>query len=373
MPRAAISKPKKSKISAGVEPAIHVAETIPEITIRNEIIVPDMIVAPAESSPLLTKAKRTPKAKGKQAPIVAVVSANGEIQGTFTPEPRRPLIAHLPFRTSEVQFQDGPLMYDPRPPGVPEPYEADDLYTSNAELIEQPQEAKKEYLPPAVTETPVSQGQTTAVAQVKEETKAFRTIDVMLEYKVANETRTLPESVEAACFWCAGCFEGRPVVIPSLEERGVYKVYGNFCTLSCSLSYLLTEQVDPQVRWERQALLNRMYKQTSAIHPAPPRESLSLFGGSLSHDQYRAIIEKKVLRIDSHLPPVISILATLDTKPIDFYETSLRNTSVNATLGGTVELMKNSEPGLRLKRSKPLKDKESTLDAVMNLSVKIRS
>jgi hypothetical protein len=375
MPRAAISKPRKSKtpvvvVEEPVTEEIKVTETIPEVTVPVNDIIQD-VMTPL----LLTKAKRNPKAKGKQAPIVAVVSANGEIQGTFTPEPRRPLIAHLPFRTSEVQFQDGPLMYDPRPPGVPEPYEVDDLYTSNSELIEQPQEIKKEYLPPAVSENVqvAVQGQTTTVAQVKQdETKAFRTIDVMLEYKVANETRTLPESVEAACFWCAGCFEGRPVVIPSLEERGIYKVYGNFCTLSCALSYLLTEQVDPQVRWERQALLNRMYKQASAIHPAPPRESLSLFGGSLSHDQYRAIIEKKVLRIDSHLPPVISILATLDTKPIDFYETSLRNTSVNASLGGTVELMKNSEPGLRLKRSKPLKDKESTLDAVMNLSVKIR-
>jgi hypothetical protein len=360
MPRAAISKPRKSKVA---EPTVNVVETIPEITVMDE------------PTPLLiTKTKRTPKAKGKQAQIVAVVSANGEIQGTFTPEPRRPLIAHLPFRTSEVQFQDGPLMYDPRPPGVPEPYEADDLYTSNAELIEQPLELKKDILPPAVSENIQIQVAQTQVTQAvrQDETKAFRTIDVMLEYKVANETKTLPESVEAACFWCAGCFDGRPVVIPSLEERGIYKVYGNFCTLSCALSYLLTEQVDPQVRWERQALLNRMYKQTSAIHPAPPRESLALFGGTLSHDQYRSIIEKKVLRIDSHLPPVISILATLDTKPIDFYETSLRNTSVNATLGGTVELMKNSEPGLRLKRSKPLKDKESTLDAVMNLSVKVR-
>jgi hypothetical protein len=363
MPRAAISKPRKSKVTQEV---VQANETIPEVT----IIVDDPSPVPL----LTTKAKRSPKAKGKQAQIVAVVSANGEIQGTFTPEPRRPLIAHLPFRTSEVQFQDGPLMYDPRPPGVPEPYEEDDLYTSNAELIEQPLELKKEFLPPAVSENVQVQVAQTQVTQPvrQDETKAFRTIDVMLEYKVANETRTLPESVEAACFWCAGCFDGRPVVIPSLEERGIYKVYGNFCTLSCGLSYLLTEQVDPQVRWERQALLNRMYKQVTAIHPAPPRESLSLFGGSLSHDQYRAIIEKKVLRIDSHLPPVISILATLDTKPIDFYETSLRNTSVNATLGGAVELMKNSEPGLRLKRSKPLKDKESTLDAVMNLSVKVR-
>ena len=78
---------------------------------------------------------------------------------------------------------------------------------------------------------------------------------------------------------------------------------------------------------------------------------------------------KKEIRIDSHLPPVISILATLDTKPIDFYETSFRNTSAN---GSVMDVMKPVEPGLRLKRSKPLKDKESTLDAVMNLHVKSR-
>jgi len=297
--------------------------------------------------------------KAKQAPIVAIVSADGGIQGSFTPEPRRPLIVHLPFRTSEIQFQDGPLTYDPRPPGVPEPYEADDLYTSNAELINQV-DLVKQSEPVLEPVKPVKQ----------EEIKAFRTMDVMLEYKVANETRTLPESVEAACFWCAGCFEGRPIVLPTIEEHGVYKVYGNFCTLSCSLSYLLNEHVDPQVRWERQALLHRMYSQSSSIHPAPPRESLKFFGGLFTHEQYREIIEKKQLRIDTHLPPVISILATLDTKPIDFYETSLRNTSTN---GACIDVVKTLDPGLRLKRSKPLKDKESTLDAVMNFQVKVRT
>lgn len=294
----------------------------------------------------------------KQVPIVAVISADGEIQGSFSPEPRRPLIAHLPFRSTEVQFQDGPLAYDPRPPVIPEPYEADDLYTSNAEFLETV-EAEKE-IP--------------SVIEIKEEpvkqVKVFRTMDIMPEYHIANEGKTLPESVDAACFWCAGCFEGRPVVIPSLEEHGTYKVYGNFCTLSCALSYLMNEQVDPQVRWERQALLHRMYAQSESIHPAPSRESLRYFGGALSYEQYRDIIQEKKIRIDTHLPPVISILATLDTKPIDFYETSLRNTSAT---GAGIDVVKTLEPGLRLKRSKPLKDKESTLDAVMNLNVKVRS
>jgi len=300
MPRATISKPKKNKHTE----VIQVAETIPVIEPVPEAMAmasPEPVaVASLELEPVASPKNKSKRVqKSKQPQVIAVVSANGEIQGTFTPEPRRPLIAHLPFRTTEVQFQDGPLTYDPRPPGVPEPYEADDLYTSNAELIEAPVEIKKENLPPAVSEslTEVQTGVYTNAyananaqgqAQVKQEdTRAFRTIDTMIEYKVANETKTLPESVEAACFWCAGCFEGRPVVLPSLEERGIYKVYGNFCSLSCALSYLLNEQVDPQVRWERQALLNRMYKQTSAIHPAPPKESLAFFGGSLTHEQYR--------------------------------------------------------------------------------------
>lgn len=315
--------------------------------------------------------------KLKQASIVAVISADGNIQGTFTPEPRRPLIAHLPFRTTEVQFQDGPLIYDPRPPVIPQPYDAfsDDLYTSNAEIIEanvaNSSVNESSILPPAISESAVSKVEPVLQVTVEEKPlKVFKTMDVMIEYRVANQTNTLPENVSAACFWCAGCFDGRPVVLPTQEENGIYTVYGNFCTLSCSLSYLLSEQVDPQVRWERQALLHRMYSQVSPVQPAPPRESLRFFGGTLSYEQYRDVIEKKQIRIDSHLPPVISILATLDTKPIDFYETSLRNTSA---AGVTIDIVKPLETGLRLKRSKPLKDKESTLDSVMNLQVKVRA
>jgi hypothetical protein len=317
--------------------------------------------------------KRT--SKSKIVPIVAVVSSEGSIQGTFTPEPRRPLIAHFPFRSTEVQFQDGPLVYDPRPPGIPQPYDAvaDDLYASNSELLADSDGKVVEDtqgLPSTISESVNKEvSVSTPVVQGEAPLKAFRTMDVMIEYRESNQMQKLPDSTSAACFWCAGGFEGRPVVLPTQEEYGIYTVYGNFCTLSCSLSYLLNEHVDPQVRWERQALLHRMYSQIAPINPAPPRESLKFFGGVLSHHQYRDVIDKKQLRIDAHLPPVISILATLDTKPIDFYETSLRNTTAT---GAGLDIVKPMESGLRLKRSKPLKDKESTLDAVMNLHVKVR-
>ena len=94
----------------------------------------------------MPKAPKVPKepkaaskrvAKSKNQPIVAVVGSDGSIQGNFVSEPRRPLIVHLPFRSNEVNFNDGPLVYDPTPPVVPQPYDAlaDDLYASNAEVL----------------------------------------------------------------------------------------------------------------------------------------------------------------------------------------------------------------------------------------------
>jgi len=380
MPKATTSKTAKSKKASVPIPEV-VAPVEPEPVIEAEPVVEvepvvEQVVEPVVEPIAPAKVKKTPGAKrvpkNKQISVVATVSANGDIQGSFSPEPRRPLIAHLPFRTSEVQFQDGPLIYDPRPPVVPQPYDAneDDLFQSGVEhLAAFDDDAKTSVsIQDSANQTPSVAMKEAVVEQAP--IKAFKTLDMMIEYKVANETQTLPESVCAACFWCAGTFEGRPVVLPTKEEYGVYTVYGNFCTVPCSLSYLLNEQVDPQVRWERQALMHRMYKQSEPIQPAPPRESLRFFGGALTHDQFRSIIEKRQIRIDSHLPPVISILATLDTKPIDFYETSLRNTTAT---GAGLEITKPMEAGLRLKRSKPLKDKESTLDAVMNLQVRAKN
>jgi hypothetical protein len=338
-------------------------------------------VEPAQPVELVGKKTRGSKraAKAKAVPVVAVISADGEIHGTFSPEPRRPLIVHLPFRSTEVTFKDGPLTYDPTPPSNPQAYDAvaDDLYVSNSEFLLGAEEQPTPTFPATIRESEITNsssnvaGAATATAGLVEEKqiKAFRTIDVMLDYRVANETMSLPESTATACYWCCGQFDGRPVVLPTEEENGIYTVYGNFCTLPCGLSYLLQEHIDPQVRWERQALYHRMYKQVTNIQPAPPKESLTMFGGTMSHDQYRDIISKQKLRVDLNNPPVVSILATLDTKPIDFYETSLRNTTTNTG----VDIMKPVEPGLRLKRSKPLKDKDSTLDAVMNLHVKVKN
>ena len=78
------------------------------------------------------------------------------------------------------------------------------------------------------------------------------------------------------------------------------------------------------------------------------------------------MIRSYKVRVDIHLPPMVSILATMDTKPIDFYDASLTK-NVNETV---TERLQKAEEVLRLRRTKPLKAWESTLDACINLKIK---
>jgi hypothetical protein len=302
-----------------------------------------------------------PKKKVAKKPVkvVAVVTADG-IDGSFSPEPRRPLIAHLQIKTSEVLFHDQALRYDPNPPSEvePAPYDAadGDMFTAGQQILESSARA--------VVAAPVVVAEVVAPAAPKS-MPCFTKANLMVQFKEPSEKRTLPEETDIACFWCAHPFEGMPCIIPEREVDMVYNVYGNFCSPGCGISYLLTEGLDPHVRWERMALLHRIYDSqgTGRIFPAPAKESLKLFGGPMSIETFRATMREKKVRVDLHMPPMVSILGSIDTKPIDFFET-------NQKQGGLPSLPQRSvEEGLRLKRSKPLKERESTLDTVMNIKI----
>jgi hypothetical protein len=185
-----------------------------------------------------------------------------------------------------------------------------------------------------------------------------------------GEIFKIPETTKISCFWCAQKFETAPCFLPVKEENSVYHVYGNFCTPHCGLAYLLNEHLDSHVRWERMALLHRMYKAGARLYPAPPRESLEDFGGPYTYAKFREISGANKVRVDIQVPPMISILGTLDTKPIDFYDSSLQNTFTGGFSMDRFKAWSEQGGALRLKRSKPLKDKESTLDACFQISVK---
>ncbi len=344
---------------------------------------PEPAPAPAptqEPAPVPAPVPASKKKTKKQVQVVALVTPNG-IEGNFQPvEQRRSLIAHLHIHSNEVLFTDTAIQYDPNPPKQPEPYdeEGDSLFSNYTraafenEPILKAAEVNQDLGKPVPISDPLGNPQH-AVAQVNDDDKKalqpFYRCNLMVSYRETNETKHLPESVDIACFWCTETFSNQPAVIPEREEKSIYRVYGNFCCPECALAYLLTENIDPHVRWERMSLLHRLYAEwyPTRIFPAPQRQSLKKFGGPMNIEQYRATVRGQQIRVDIQLPPLVSILGTMDTKPIDFYDNSIRGGSSSGII---TDRINKAEEGLRLRRTKPLKDKDSTLDACMNISIK---
>lgn len=340
------------------------------------IPLPEPVPAPAPAPAVVTKKKSK-----KQVQVVALVTPDG-IEGNFQPvEQRRSLIAHLHIRSNEVLFNDASFQYDPNPPKQPEPYdeEGDSLFSNytraafeNEPTLKAAAEVNEDLGKPVPISDPLGNPQHASAQVVDDDKKPlqpFYRCNLMVCYRDTNETKQLPDSVDIACFWCTEMFTNQPAVLAEREEKSMYRVYGNFCCPECALSYLLTENIDPHVRWERMSLLHRLYAEwyPTRIFPAPQRQSLRKFGGPMNIEQFRSTIRGQQVRVDIQLPPLVSILGTMDTKPIDFYDNSIRGGSSS---GITTDRINKAEEGLRLRRTKPLKDKDSTLDACMNISIK---
>ena len=93
------------------------------------------------------------------------------------------------------------------------------------------------------------------------------------------------------CFWDTCEFSTPPCFIP-IEETNNIKVYGTFCSPECAVAYLFNESIDTTTKWERYALINKLYKSIynydTNIKSAPdPRYILTKYFGNLSITEYR--------------------------------------------------------------------------------------
>jgi len=314
-------------------------------------------------------AKKT--SKKKQFPVVAVITPDG-IEGSLLSGVRRPLIVHLPIQSKNVPMNDMPIMYDPMPPTEAQPYDsyANNPFMDNVEQLQENVVVPTEELRTELRLEPVIETKKENVTPVVETEIDYYTLksSLLVQFKDSSEIKTIPAQSTAACFWCCHGFTHRPVVLPVRDTGEHLIVMGNYCSPECAAAYLFDMRQDAHTRWEQLALLYRVYGEVcdNNIHPAPPRSILQLFGGSLTIQEYRGLIRSHKVRVDVHLPPMVSILATMDTKPIDFYDASLTK-NVNETVK---ERLQKAEEVLRLRRTKPLKAWESTLDACLNLKIK---
>lgn len=191
--------------------------------------------------------------------------------------------------------------------------------------------------------------------------------EIMMEYKDSNVKQIWPNKVNISCFWCCHNFDTKPYGIPKTKINDTYHMFGNFCSAECAAAYNFDSQEGSSVIWERYSLLNLLYKNcindnNTHIKLASPRMTLRKFGGNLSIDEYRSININYYKDYKITLPPMLSVIPTMEEKNID-------NSSVKeqkyVPLDG--EKIKTADAQLRLKRNKPLPDFKNTLENCMQL------
>ncbi len=313
-----------------------------------EVEVPAVLPAP----PTKTKKPAT-----RKPPVVASVTPDG-IQGMLTPvTEQRPLIAHMPIHAQDIDndlFAPAPSAAEPS--ALVRPYDPDDVFVGingqqGYQLTQHiiPQDFKQ------AEEVPV----------LRPTLPLHYSEKLMVRFQDANREQQLPDSTDVACFWDCHPFRGTPCVIPTVIEEGIWRVYGNFCSPECAAAYLFSERLDSHVQWERYALLNRLYAGgETGVRLAPSRNILRLFGGTLDISDFRHIVNEKRMRVDVMTPPMISIIQVMDTKPIDFYDASMKNTFIPWEMD---RMNRPGAQGLRLRRTKPVAEKEATLEYCMGI------
>jgi hypothetical protein len=141
----------------------------------------------------------------------------------------------------------------------------------------------------------------------------------ILEHKLHNNCI---DNKKSACFWDTCEFDNPPIYIPKHFINDTYQVYGCFCSPECAVAYLMEENIDSSIKFERYHLMNHIYSKvydyTKNIKPSPnPHYMLEKYYGNLTIQEYRSLLrnERLFLVVDK---PLTRIMPELHEDNDDF-------------------------------------------------------
>jgi len=235
----------------------------------------------------------------------------------------------------------------------------------------------------------------------------IKLITAMCEFADANRRNEWLKSTSIWCRWCVHPFMGPPVSIPKWYVNKTFFVSGCYCSYSCAAKHLFSRgDVDENNKWKYYQLLHLLRKKISGIDEiirirlAPPQDTLKVFGGHLSVEEFRNVTGETNLHHNIYNilePPMISIATTIEKTSFDENNSDMRllNASGGMRAYGNMkyvapknqnmlankwgenksyipiddERMKRAVENLKIKRKAPLLDKKKTLLHYMNLKI----
>jgi len=200
--------------------------------------------------------------------------------------------------------------------------------------------------------------------------KENKLVNIRWEFIDANNKHTWPIHTNLCCLWCCHKFDTIPVSLPRYLHDGKFYVSGIFCSFNCAAAYSFSKK-DDQV-WERYSLLNLMYKKLNEckfakIRLAPPRETLKMFSGYLSINEFRNsfVRQEKIFKMLE--PPIISLIPKVEEL---ISHGNGNNKKLYIPMDENVLANAKKSEKLKLKRNKPVINNTSTLSRFMNLKIK---
>jgi len=99
------------------------------------------------------------------------------------------------------------------------------------------------------------------------------------------------KKTDVCCWWCCHKFDSDPCYLPTITDdiTNRFIVIGNFCSWRCVKAYNMSL---PNEITKRLHILKKMLKcigcNSATIKEAPPRQTLKMFGGHLSIEDFRS-------------------------------------------------------------------------------------
>jgi hypothetical protein len=148
------------------------------------------------------------------------------------------------------------------------------------------------------------------------------------------------ETTDIHCWWCVHPFSNPPFGLPLKYENNKYEVQGCFCSLNCAKAYNLkennyrTSEVNSLIESFRRNLFG---VDSIPVLIAPPRQSLKIFGGYMTIDDFRKefyIMNKSIIHLSPSVAPVRNLFEE------EYHDKIIR---ANAT-GERLRLKRNTAP-----------------------------
>jgi len=192
-----------------------------------------------------------------------------------------------------------------------------------------------------------------------------KVVELLKEFDEKTKTGEWPMTTCLACYWCCHRFDTPPIGLPCKYTNGRFHVTGCFCSLECAAAYNVMQLRDGLME-ERMNLLNFLARDLgyhTVVKAAPPRQTLQMFGGNLSIDEFRAHHNGKKC-ININFPPMVVLVSQLE----EINDSDVCNRLKYVPLD-TDRVDKYIEK-IKLKRSLPVNVNKNTLENVMHFSIK---